>query len=231
MIKKDTAAVPIEQISSSILFFRGQRVLLDSDLAALYGVTTKRFNEQVRRNLARFPADFMFQLTAEEVTGLRSQIATSNVGRGGRRYAPYAFTEHGAIMAATILNSPLAVEMSVYVVRAFVQLRDMLASNKELARRLDELERKLQSCSGGRLSLIIVNGTQQFADLLWICNRGMVLDADRASAPRRSAVGSRSRRPVATAYRECGRRGTNAMRGLALPARSVDDTQKECRLV
>ena len=87
----------------------------------------------------------MFQLTAEEVTGLRSQIATSNVGRGGRRYAPYAFTEHGAIMAATILNSPLAVEMSVYVVRAFVQLRDMLASNKELARRLDELERKLAS--------------------------------------------------------------------------------------
>lgn len=145
MIKKGTALVPIEQISSSILFFRGQRVLRDSDLAALYGVTTKRFNEQVRRNLARFPADFMFQLTAEEVTGLRSQIATSNVGRGGRRYAPYAFTEHGAIMAATILNSPLAVEMSVYVVRAFVQLRDVLGSNKELTRRLDELERKLAS--------------------------------------------------------------------------------------
>lgn len=145
MIKKDTALVPIEQISSSILFFRRQRVLLDSDLAALYGVTTKRFNEQVRRNLARFPADFMFQLTSEEVIALRSQIATSNVGRGGRRYAPYAFTEHGAIMAASILNSPLAVEMSVYVVRAFVQLRDMLGSNKELARRLDELERKLAS--------------------------------------------------------------------------------------
>lgn len=145
MIKKDTALVPIERISSSILFFRGQRVLLDGELAALYGVTTKRFNEQVRRNLGRFPADFMFQLTAEEITGLRSQIATSNVGRGGRRYAPYAFTEHGAIMAATILNSPLAVEMSVYIVRAFVQLRDLLGSNKELARRLDELERKLAS--------------------------------------------------------------------------------------
>jgi hypothetical protein len=145
MIKQDTALVPIEQISSSILFVRGQRVLLDSDLAALYGVTTKRFNEQVRRNQARFPADFMFQLTAEEVTGLRSQIATSNVGRGGRRYAPYAFSEHRAIMAATILNSPLAVEMSVYIVRAFVQLRDMLGSNKELARRLDDLERKLAS--------------------------------------------------------------------------------------
>lgn len=140
---KDTAVVPMEQIRSSILFFRGQRVLLDSDLAALYGVTTKRFNEQVRRNLGRFPADFMFQLAAEEVVGLRSKIATSNVGRGGRRYTPYVFTEHGAIMAATILNSPLAVEMSVYVVRAFVQLRDMLASNKELARRLNELEHKL----------------------------------------------------------------------------------------
>jgi hypothetical protein len=145
MIKKDTALVPIEQISSSILFFRRQRVLLDSDLASLYGVTTKRFNEQVRRNLARFPADFMFQLTAEEVIALRSQFATSKLGRGGRRYAPYAFTEHGAIMAATILNTPLAVEMSVYVVRAFVQLRDILGSNKELARRLDELERKLAS--------------------------------------------------------------------------------------
>lgn len=95
MIRKDVTLVPIEQIGSSILFFRSQRVLLDSDLAALYGVTTKRFNEQVRRNLTRFPADFMFQLTPDEVACLRSQNATSNVGRGGRRYAPYAFTEHG----------------------------------------------------------------------------------------------------------------------------------------
>jgi len=144
MSKNDgSALVPVEQISSTILLVRGQRVLLDSELAALYDVTTKRFNEQVKRNLERFPADFMFQLSPDEVVNLRSQIATSSSHHGGRRYAPYAFTEHGAIMAATILNSPRAVEMSVYVVRAFVQLRDMLASNKELARRLDELERTL----------------------------------------------------------------------------------------
>lgn len=140
---KGTELLPIERITHSILILRGQRVLLDAELAALYGVATKRFNEQVKRNLARFPADFMFQLGDEEVACLRSHFATSKTNRGGRRYAPYAFTEHGAIMAATILNSSRAVEMSVYIVRAFVQLRDMLASNKELARRLDQLERKL----------------------------------------------------------------------------------------
>jgi hypothetical protein len=140
------APVPTEDITRAILVLRGHRVLLDTELAALYGVTTKRFNEQVRRNAERFPADFMFQLTAQEVAALRSQIATSNAlpqGRGGRRYLPYAFTEHGAIMAATILNSPRAVEMSVYVVRAFVQLRELLASNKELARRFAQLETRL----------------------------------------------------------------------------------------
>lgn len=117
--------------------------MLDSDLAELYGVPTKRFNEQVKRNLARFPDDFMFQLTEEEHAALRSQFATSNIGRGGRRYAPYVFTEHGAMMAATILNSPRAVEMSVFVVRAFVQLREMLATHKELAARLEALEMKV----------------------------------------------------------------------------------------
>jgi hypothetical protein len=140
------APVPTEDITRAILVLRGHRVLLDTELAALYGVTTKRFNEQVRRNAKRFPADFMFQLTAQEAAALRSQIATSNAppqGRGGRRYLPYAFTEHGAIMAATILNSPRAVEMSVYVVRAFVQLRELLASNKELARRFAQLETRL----------------------------------------------------------------------------------------
>lgn len=139
----NTALAPIERITHSILIVRNQRVLLDSELAVLYGVTTKRFNEQFKRNLKRFPADFMFRLDADEAAGLRSHFATSNPGRGGRRYAPYVFTEHGAIMAATILNSPRAVEMSVHVVRAFVQLRDAIASNKELARRFDELERKL----------------------------------------------------------------------------------------
>ena len=113
-------------------------------MAALYGVTTKRFNEQVKRNLDRFPSDFMLQLTVEEAAALRSQFATLEPGRGRhRKYPPYAFTEHGAIMAAMILNSARAVEMSTYVVRAFVQLRELLASNKELAKRLDELEARL----------------------------------------------------------------------------------------
>jgi hypothetical protein len=137
-------SVAPEQIASSILILRGQRVLQDSELAALYGVSTKRFNEQVRRNRRRFPADFVFQLTAEETSSLRSQIATLKTGRGQhRKYLPYAFTEHGAIMAATILNSRRAIEMSVYVVRAFVQLREMLASNKELARSFAQLETRL----------------------------------------------------------------------------------------
>jgi hypothetical protein len=145
MASRSAALVPVEHITQSILVLRGQKVLLDAELAALYGVSTKRFNEQVRRNRERFPADFMFQLTPEEAEALRSQIATSKKpGRGGRRYLPYAFTEHGAIMAATILNSARAVEMSVYVVRAFVKLRELLASNKELARRLNELEARLE---------------------------------------------------------------------------------------
>jgi hypothetical protein len=137
-------ATPIEHIAQSILILRSQRVVLDTQLASLYGVTTKRFNEQVRRNLARFPVDFMFQLNSAEADALRSQIATLNTGRGKhRKYLPYVFTEHGAIMAAMILNSSRAVKMSVYVIRAFVQLREMVAANKELARRLDELEARI----------------------------------------------------------------------------------------
>jgi phage regulator Rha-like protein len=133
-----------EHIARDILVLRGQRVIVDSDLAALYGVTTKRFNEQVRRNRERFPEDFMFQLTAQEAAALRSQFATIKTGRGQhRKYLPYAFTEHGAIMAASVLNSPRAVEMSVYVVRAFVRLREMLASNRELARQFAQLEARL----------------------------------------------------------------------------------------
>jgi hypothetical protein len=133
-----------QDITRTILDLRDRRVLLDSELAALYGVTTKRFNQQVRRNAKRFPADFMFQLTTLEVSSLRLQFATLKLGRGRhRKYLPYAFTEHGAIMAATILNSSRAVEMSVYVVRAFVQLRELLASNRELARRFAQLETRL----------------------------------------------------------------------------------------
>ncbi|MHB1880839.1 MAG: ORF6N domain-containing protein [Acidithiobacillus sp.] len=137
--------VAVEMLSQRIHFIRGQKVMLDADLAELYGVTTKRFNEQVKRNLDRFPPDFMFQLDNEEHTALRSQIATSNTGRGGRRYPPYAFTEHGAIMAATVLNSAKAIEMSVFVVRAFIQLREMLSTHKELAAQLEALERTVST--------------------------------------------------------------------------------------
>jgi hypothetical protein len=137
-------SVAPEQIASAILVLRGHRVLLDAELAALYGVTTKRLNEQVKRNAARFPADFIFRLTRTEIVALnRSQNATGSQKHRDPRFTPYAFTEHGAIMTATILSSPRAVEMSVYVVRAFVQLREMLASNRELARRFAQLETRL----------------------------------------------------------------------------------------
>jgi len=134
------------EIATRILSIRGQRVMLDSDLAAVYGVSTRRFNEQVRRNGARFPADFSFDLTDQEVENLKSQFATSSWmtgAHGGRRKQPRVFTEYGAIMAASIFNSPRAVQMSVYVVRAFVKLREVLASNTTLARRLDTLERSV----------------------------------------------------------------------------------------
>jgi hypothetical protein len=133
-------AYPASGIESRILVLRGQRVMIDADLAALYGVPTKRINGQVRRNARRFPEDFCFRLPATEMDDLRSQIATSNVGRGGRRNLPYAFTGHGAIMAANVLNSPRAVEMNVHGVRAFVRLREVIASHKELVRRVDEPE-------------------------------------------------------------------------------------------
>jgi hypothetical protein len=132
-------------VESRILFLRGRKVLLDSDLADLYRVTVKRLNEQVKRNAERFPDDFMFRLTPEETRLLRSQIATSNGGRGGRRYLPFVFTEHGAIMAASVLNSPQAVEMSVFVVRAFVRLNEILASSRELAAKVMELDRRLKT--------------------------------------------------------------------------------------
>lgn len=128
-------------IESRILLIRGQKVMLDSDLAELYGVETRRLNEQVNRNRERFPEDFMFQLNAEEFANLKSQFATSSWG--GRRKLPYAFTEHGAIMAASVLNSPRAIEVSVHVVRAFVHLRELISGHKELAQKLNQLERKV----------------------------------------------------------------------------------------
>jgi len=121
---------------------RGYRVILDSDLAAVYGVSTKRLNEAVKRNAHRFPSDFAFVLAPQENADLRSQSATS-IKHGGRRYLPKVFTEHGAIMAATVLNSSRAVQMSIFVVRAFVKMREVLAGNKQLADKLAELERRL----------------------------------------------------------------------------------------
>ena len=135
--------IPAEHIQSRILVLRGQRVLLDADLAALYGVPTKRLLEQVRRNPDRFPDEFCFQLKRQELAILRSQFATSSGAHGGRRYAPYAFTEHGALMAANVLNSPEAVAMSVQVVRAFVRLRQMLVNHKALAAKLAELDARV----------------------------------------------------------------------------------------
>ncbi|HTD68643.1 MAG TPA: ORF6N domain-containing protein [Candidatus Limnocylindria bacterium] len=128
-------------MDSQIHFIRGQRVMLDSDLAIIYGVTTKRLNEQFRRNRHRFPSDFAFQLAKDEFQDLRSQIATSSYG--GRRYRPFVFTEHGAIMVASVLNSARAVEMSVFVVRAFVQMREVLMGNRRLAAKLAELEKRV----------------------------------------------------------------------------------------
>ena len=139
-----TEIIPIEIIQQKILIIRGFRVMLDADLAAIYGVTTKRLNEQVKRNSDRFPQDFMFQLSDKEYKLLRSQIATLKQGRGRhRKYLPYVFSEHGAIMLANVLNSPAAVEASIQVVRAFVKLREVLLNHKQLASKLNQLERKI----------------------------------------------------------------------------------------
>ena len=142
-VKKVTALV--KRVDSRILVLRGQRVILDSHLAELYGVTVKRLNEQIKRNGRRFPADFMLRLTRSELEFLRSQNATSNSGRGGRRYRPFAFTEHGAIMAATVLNSERATKMSIFVVRAFVRMREALAANQEILSKLSQIERRLEN--------------------------------------------------------------------------------------
>ena len=143
----------ISSIESAIYLLRGQRVMLDSDLAVIYGVTTKRLNEQLKRNRPRFPADFAFQLTVEEFRNLKSQIATSSLrsqfvtssSHGGKRKLPWVITEHGALMLASVLNSAIAVQVSVRVVRAFVRLREMVAANAQHAAKLKELERRFDS--------------------------------------------------------------------------------------
>jgi hypothetical protein len=138
-------SVTPEAISARIVGARGLRVMLDSDLARLYGVQTKALVQAVKRNANRFPADFMFQLDADEWAALRSHLVTSNAptGRGGRRTAPYAFTEQGVAMLSSVLNSARAIAVNIEIMRVFVRLRELLATNKELAARLDELERRV----------------------------------------------------------------------------------------
>ena len=163
----EAGKAPAEQVELLIHEIRSERVILDTDLARLYGVTTKRLNQQVKRNLERFPADFLFQLTVEESKALKSQIAISNSEDSGKagsqrmrlqiataskrnvRFLPYAFTEHGAIMAANVLNSPRAVQMSIFVVRAFLKMRGLLTGTREMARKLAALEEDLK----GRLDV------------------------------------------------------------------------------
>lgn len=138
-MEKDTLA----NIEDAILTIKGQRVILDQDLARLYGISTKRLNEQVKRNRERFPEDFMFQLEVQEVASLRSQVATSNASKGGRRYLPHVFTEHGAVMAANVLSSKVAIHASILLVRTFIRMRTMLAEHGELKRRLQDIEKRL----------------------------------------------------------------------------------------
>jgi hypothetical protein len=164
-VKPELAPRVKVDVSSVIVTIRNQRVILDRDLAAIYGVPTFRLNEAVKRNQERFPPDFVFQLELQEVTSLISQIAISKPGRGGVRKLPWAFTEHGALMAANILRSPHAVQMSVFVVRAFVRMRELLGTQRDLARKLAELEKKLS----GRLDThetAITEVLQQIMQLL-----------------------------------------------------------------
>ena len=138
-------AVTAERVGQFILIIRRQRVLLDEDLAALYGVETRSLLQAVKRNLGRFPPDFMFELSKAEWTALRSQFVTSKTGRGGRRYAPYAFTEQGVAMLSSVLNSDRAIAVNIEIMRSFVRIRRLLEADKSLARKFDGFERKLAS--------------------------------------------------------------------------------------
>lgn len=144
----------VEFIGQRIYLLRGQKIMLDSDLADLYRVETKALNRAVKRNLARFPEDFMFQLSAGEVRSLRCQIGTSNAGRGGRRYLPNAFTEHGVAMLSSVLNSERAVQMNILIVRAFVKLREVLATHRDLAQEIEQLART-QKDHAAVLSMVV----------------------------------------------------------------------------
>src|SRR5438477_1517579 len=144
MMARQLHPVKIQTIAGAIHFIRGQKVMLDSDLATIYGVSTAQLNQALRRNRERFPVDFAFKMLSAEFKSLRSQFVISNA-RGGRRYLPWVFTEHGALMLASVLNSDVAVQASVRVVRAFVRLREMVAENATLAVKFAELERRLDS--------------------------------------------------------------------------------------
>jgi phage regulator Rha-like protein len=145
IIMNKKAIALVKQTESKIQIIRGQKVILDMDLAELYGVPVRQLNQQIKRNADRFPSDFLFRLSRSEYENLRSQFVISSSSYGGRRYLPYAFTEHGAIMAATVLNSERAVEMSIFVVRAFVRMREVLSSNQKIVSKLGELERRLET--------------------------------------------------------------------------------------
>ena len=159
------SVLPVDRISLLVRTVRGQKVVLDTDLALIFGVPTFRFNEAIKRNRERFPNDFMFQLTAAEAESLTSQIAMSKPGRGGRRTLPYAFTENGAVMAANVLHSPAAVRMSVFVVRAFVKMRELLGGTKDLAKQLADLEKKLTARLDGH-EVAIIEVLRRVMDIL-----------------------------------------------------------------
>ena len=144
MSKNTPALIPLGSVTSKIYLIRGKRVMFDSDLSELYSVKTKSLNLAVRRNLERFPSDFMFQLTSDEVEALRFQNETSKKGRGGRRYLPYVFTQEGVAMLSGILNSPRAVQANLLIMRAFIKLREMVATNELIRQKIEELERKYE---------------------------------------------------------------------------------------
>ena len=181
---KKNKLIRMEPVEPLIREIRGERVMLDVDLARVYGVTTKRLNEQVRRNAKRFPNDFVFRLTSDEVDSLRSQNATLNAGRGKhRKYLPYAFTEHGAIMAANVLSSRRAVEMSIHVIRAFVTLRRESGRYAELARKLAELECN-QQLHGEDIQMILAALRQLDETSSWAYHEGRRLIGFRTEKPK-----------------------------------------------
>jgi len=141
-LAKARSAALVERVERRIFLIRGEKVMLDSDLAEMYGVVTKTLNRAVRRNRERFPSDFMFELRVKEIALLRYQFGTSNAGRGGRRYRPFVFTEQGVAMLSSVLHSDRAIQVNIAIMRAFVRLRRLLATHRDLARKLDELEQK-----------------------------------------------------------------------------------------